>query len=114
MILPLLLPLLMCLSIDASQDHRYNSLMFPTSTIKQMDKHNISPVMISNAIQNGHRITGKQKYLSVYVCTQSMLGVLVHELTGKVGAIIPKMNVDEYWRHRDAHDRKKMIASRIK
>ncbi len=94
-----------------SDTSRFFSLHIPMSTIKQMEKINVSPLMVSNIIQNGVRLKGTSEYQFLYVCNEKNIGIVVNEITGQVTNIIPKICAHDFQTKRDIAAKKIRIRT---
>lgn len=101
--------LLVNVTVIASDPARFDSLVFPMTTIKQMKKLNLAPITLSRIIQNGTRIKSCNGYKCVYVCNVTEIGVVVDESTGNVINIVQKICAYEFQKQKDAAEKRKRI-----
>lgn len=99
------------MSYGSEDTAKLSSLSIPMTTIKQMEKMNISPMMISRIIKTGVKLKSSMQNRFMYVCNETSVGIVVDDVSGQVVNIVSKICVDDFQKRQDADDKKKRIRS---
>ena len=88
------------------------SLTFPMTTVQQMERLNVSALMVGNIIKNGTKIDARQSSRSIYICNDTNIGVVLDQITGMVTNVSSNVCAYDFQRRVDADQKRARIRRR--